>query len=92
LVKRIPKNCKKLLMNHWYLQLFYVTILLRKLHNLKTNFSFHFLHVYKLKMSYRIEQNDNDIFFIVYDVWRLHFFTIKDRSAIYFMTLNNAIF
>jgi hypothetical protein len=25
-----------------------------------------FLHVYKFKMSYRIEQNDNDIFFILY--------------------------
>ena len=34
-------------------------------------------------MSYRIEQNDNDIFFILYDIRRLHFFTIKDRSAIY---------
>ena len=34
-------------------------------------------------MSYRIEQNDNDIFFILYDIWRLHFFTIKDRSAIH---------
>jgi hypothetical protein len=38
------------------------------LHNLKTHFSFRFLHVYKLKMSYRIEQNDNDIFFILYDI------------------------
>jgi hypothetical protein len=47
------------------------------LYNLKTHFSFCFLHVYKLKMSYRIEQNDNDIFFILYDIWRLHFFTIK---------------
>jgi hypothetical protein len=35
------------------------------------------------EMSYRIEQNDNDIFFILYDIWSLHFFTIKDRSAIY---------
>jgi hypothetical protein len=32
-------------------------------------------------MSYRIEQNDNNIFFILYDI---HFFTIKDRSAIIF--------
>jgi hypothetical protein len=45
--------------------------------------SLRFLHVYKLKMSYRIEQNDNDIFFILHNIWRLHFFTIKDRSAIY---------
>jgi hypothetical protein len=35
-------------------------------------------------MSYIIEQNDSDIFFISYDIWKLHFFfTIKDRSAMY---------
>jgi hypothetical protein len=62
---------------------FYEHFLIRKLHNLKTHFSFRFLHVYKLKMSYRIEQNDNDIFFILYEIWRLDFSTIKDRSAIY---------
>ena len=38
------------------------------MNNLKTHFSFRFLHVYKLKMSYRIEQNDNDIFFILNDI------------------------
>ena len=35
-------------------------------------------------MSYRIEQNDNDIFFILY-----HFFTIKERSAIYLVKNKN---
>ena len=33
-------------------------------------------------MSYRIEQNDNDIFFILY-MKTSFLFTIKDRSAIY---------
>ena len=48
---------------------------IRKLHNIKTHFSFRFLHVYKLKMSYRIEQNDNDIFFIWY--MKTSFFHLK---------------
>ena len=38
-------------------------------------------------MSYRIEQNDNDIFFILYMktlyMKTSFLFTIKDRSAIY---------
>ena len=46
---------------------FYEYFLIRKLHNLKAHFSFRFLHVYKLKMSSRMEQDDNDIFFILYD-------------------------
>ena len=39
-------------------------------------------------MSYRIEQNDNDIFFILY-MKTSFLFTIKDRSAIYLVKNKN---
>ena len=42
----------------------------------------HVKMAYKFKMSYRIEQFDNDIFFILY-MKTSFLFTIKDRSAIY---------
>ena len=38
-------------------------------------------------MSYRIEQNDNDIFFILY-MKTSFLFTIKDRSATYLVKKN----
>ena len=38
-------------------------------------------------MSYRIEQNNNDIFFILY-MKTSFLFTIKDRSATYLMKKN----
>jgi hypothetical protein len=38
-------------------------------------------------MSYRIEQNNNDIFFILY-MKTSFLFTIKDRSAAYLMKKN----
>ena len=39
-------------------------------------------------MSYRIEQNDNDIFFILY-MKTSFLLTIKDRSAIYLVKKKN---